>query len=94
MFSTTTMALSTNIPSARIRLNRTTMFMLIPSAPITMKLSSMLSGMDVATNPAFRTPRKNMSTASTSSSPLMMLFSRLLTISWMSSDWSLRTGRS
>ena len=53
-----------------------------------MKLRSMLRGMDVATKPAFRTPRKNISTASTSRSPLMMLFSRLETMSWMSSDWS------
>ncbi len=89
MFSTTTMALSTSMPRARIRLNSTTMFMLMPRMPMTMKLRSMLRGIDVATKPALRTPRKNISTASTSSSPLMMLFSRLLTMSWMSSDWSL-----
>jgi multidrug efflux pump subunit AcrB len=64
------------------------MFMLIPSTLITMKLRSMLRGIDVATNPALRTPRKNIRTASTSSSPLMMLFSRFVTMAWMSSDWS------
>ena len=31
MFSTTTIALSTSIPTARIRLKRTTMFIVIPT---------------------------------------------------------------
>ena len=43
------------------------------------------SGIEIATKPALRTPRKNINTARTRISPEMMLFSRLLTIIWMSS---------
>ncbi len=88
MFSTTTIALSTSIPSARISENSTTMFIVIPTACITMNDSSIESGIAIATNDALRTPRKKSSTATTRISPEMMLFSRLLTILWISSDMS------
>ena len=86
MFSTTTMALSTSMPRARIRLNSTTMFRVNPTSCRTTKEISIDSGIAIPTNGAVRTPRKNSSTATTSSNPEMMLFSRLLTMPRMSSD--------
>ncbi len=86
MFSTTTMALSTSMPSARIRLNSTTMFRVKPIICMITNEISMDSGIASPTNGAVRVPRKNSSTAITSSSPEMMLFSRLLTMSLMSFD--------
>ena len=86
MFSTTTMALSTSMPRARIRLNSTTMFRVKPTICMITNEISMESGIASPTNGAVRRPRKNSSTATTSSSPEMMLFSRLLTMPRMSSD--------
>ena len=86
MFSTTTMALSTNMPSARIKLNNTTMFMVKPTKRITLNDNSIDSGMAVPTNEEVRTPRKNNRTPTTRMSPEMMLFSRLLTMFRISID--------
>ena len=86
VFSTTTIALSTSIPSARMRLNSTTMFMVKPISCITLKESSIESGMAMPTKEAFAIPRKNRSTATTRMRPEMMLFSRLETILRISSD--------
>ena len=88
MFSTTTIALSTSIPSARMSENRTTMFIVKPRICITLNERNIDSGMAIPTNEAFRTPRTNSSTATTRIRPEMMLFSRLLTISRTYFAWS------
>ena len=88
MFSITTMALSTSIPRARIRLNNTTMFIEKPTRLIMLNDSSIESGIANPTNGAVRTPSTKISTAITRSSPEMMLFSRLLTMPAMSSETS------
>ena len=88
MFSTTTIALSTSIPSARMRLKSTTMFIVKPMSCMMLKESSIESGIAMPTNDAFAMPRKKSRTATTRISPEMMLFSRFDTIFRMSCDWS------
>ena len=82
------MALSTSIPSARIRLKSTTMFMVMPTSCKILNDSSIDRGMARPTKKALRTPMKNNSTSTTKSNPKMMLFSRLSTIALIHSDWS------
>ena len=89
IFSITTMALSTNIPKARIRANRTTIFMVVPMPPNTTKLINIDNGMAIPTNKALRKPKKKRSTKTTKITPKMMLFSKLLSWSLVCSDWSL-----
>ena len=88
MFSTTTMPLSTNIPNARIRLNSTTMFIVKPIICMMLNDISIESGIAIPTNDAVCTPSTKSSTPTTRMRPEMMLFSRLLTMSRISSDWS------
>ena len=88
MFSTITTALSTSIPSAMMRLNRMMKFSVCPMAANRMKLRNIDSGIATPTSVALRTPRKNKSTATTKSSPEMMLFSRSFTRSDTFSDES------
>jgi hypothetical protein len=86
VFSTTTIALSTSIPSARIRLNSTTMFIVKPISCMMLKESSIESGMAIPTKDALATPRKKRRTATTRMSPETMLFSRFETIFRISAD--------
>ncbi len=78
MFSTTTMALSTSIPNARIKENNTIMFILKSMAPITTKEINMDIGIASPTKRASRVPKKKNKTAITKITPIIMLFSRLL----------------
>ena len=82
------MALSTSMPRDRMRLNRTTMFMVNPTNWMILTDNSMESGIASPTNDALRTPMKKSRTDTTSMRPDMMLFSRLLTILSISFDWS------
>jgi len=86
MFSTSTIALSTNIPSARMSENSTIMFSVMPSAATTIIASSSDSGIDSATNRLLRTPMNTMSTPITSSNAVRIPFSRSLTIVEIISD--------
>ncbi len=88
MFSMITTALSTSIPSAMMRLNSMMKFSVWPIAENTRKLRNIESGMATPTSAAFRTPRKNRSTAITKRMPAMMLFSRSWTSVSTFSDWS------
>ena len=88
MFSTMTMALSTSMPRARIRLNSTTMLRVIPIAWMTMKLTNIDMGMASPTNQLLRKPMKKSSTRTTRIRPLRMLFSSSATMFSISRDWS------
>ena len=90
MFSTTTMALSTNMPRASTRENSTTKFKVTSMEARIMNETSMLKGMATATKTALRPPMNRNSTSSTSTRAAMMLFSSSLTILAMRSDWSFR----
>ncbi len=79
------------MPSARIRLNSTTMFSVVSVAYITLNVISIDTGIARATMTALRKPRKTKMTISTRISPLRMLFSRSETISRISCDWSMVT---
>ncbi len=71
-----------------MRLNSTTMFIEKPTKRMIENDSSIESGIARPTNGAVRTPSTKISTATTRMSPEMMLFSRLLTMSWMSDETS------
>ncbi len=88
MFSTITMALSTSMPRARMRLNSTTMLRVMPKMRSTTKVMSMENGMATPTNSELVKPRNRNSTATTRIRPLMMLFSSSWTMVRISSDWS------
>ena len=88
MFSTTTIALSTSIPSARMSEKSTTMFIDTPSSLSTPKDRNIDEGIEMATNREVRSPRKKSSTLTIRMSPEMMLFSSELTMEKMSRDMS------
>ena len=88
MFSMITTALSTSMPSAMMSENRMMKFKVCPMTENTRKLRNIESGIARPTSAAFRTPRKNSSTAITKRMPAMMLFSRSLTKMSTCSDWS------
>ena len=73
-FSTTTMPLSTNIPSAKTKENKTMVLNVTPKEFKMRKLMNMDNGMATPTNNALRKPRKNKSTPTTSNTPKMMEF--------------------
>ena len=91
MFSTTTIPLSTNIPSANIKPNNTIIFRVTPIILSKIKDISMDSGIAIPTKRAFRNPKKNKSTKTTKITPIMMLFSRFNTCFFVSLDISLVT---
>ena len=62
MFSTTTIALSTSIPNARIRLKRTIIFIETPMAFSTINERNIDAGIEIATNAEVPAPRKKNST--------------------------------
>ena len=88
MFSTITMALSTSIPNARMSEKSTTMFIEIPRSHRTTKDRNMDVGMEIATKIEVRRPSTKSRIPTISTSPEMMLFCRLLTMSPMSADMS------
>ena len=71
-----------------MREKSTTMFMETPIRPRTTKERNIDVGIDTATKTDVRRPSTKSRTPTISTSPEMMLFCRLMTISSMSSDWS------
>ena len=59
------MALSTNIPRERMSEKRTTVFIVIPTAPRTINERNIDIGIEIPTKDEFRTPRKNNNTPTT-----------------------------
>ena len=86
IFSTTTMALSTSIPRARTRPNNTIIFTVEPRIPSTTNEINMDMGMANPTKRALRNPRKKNNMEITKIIPIIMLFSRLETMSRTYSD--------
>ena len=74
--SVTTMAPSTSIPTARIRLNRTTMFMVRPSVEMTRMPVRNEPGIASPTSPAVRAPSAPMTTIITRITAAITLFWR------------------
>ena len=74
------------MPRAKIKLNNTTMFMVIPAIWRTANEMNMDSGMARPTNHAVLAPSTNNSTPTTKMRPEMMLFSSELTMLRMSFD--------
>ena len=68
------MPLSTSMPSARTNENSTMVLKVTPSEFKIKKLMNMESGIATPTNNAFRNPRKNNNTPTTSNTPKMMEF--------------------
>ena len=81
-FSTTTIPLSTSIPSPMTNPNRTMVFRVKPKAERINSDNSIDSGMANPTNNAFRNPKKNIKTKTTRITPKMILFTKSLT--WFS----------
>ena len=88
MFSTTTMPLSTSIPKAKTRENKTITLNVMPKALKTMNDMNIESGMATPTNNALRRPRKKSKTPTTSNTPKMMEFCNSSTWVRVWSDWS------
>ena len=88
IFSTTTIPLSTSIPSASMRENKTIIFRVLPPKFNIAMPISMDSGIAMPTNNELRRPRKNTSTMTTKSTPMMILFSKLLTMFLVFLLWS------
>ncbi len=86
--STTTMAPSTSMPTAMIRLNSTTMLMVSPPAASARMAARKEPGMATPTSRALRTPRMPMMTMNTSSTAASTLFCRSVSMLRMSSDLS------
>ncbi len=80
MFSTITMALSTNMPRTSTKLNSTIMFSVRPSAWTRKNVISMLSGMIMATIVLDRQPRNSTRTPVTRIKAARMLFSKSATV--------------
>ncbi len=76
VFSITTIASSTTIPRASSSENSTITFMVIPSAGINQKASSVASGTDRPTKNALLKPIKNMRINTTKMKPRITVFSR------------------
>ena len=87
--SVTTMAPSTSIPTARIKLNKTTMFMVRPRFDKARMPSRNEPGMAMPTKPAERKPRAAMMITMTSRMALVTLFCRSLSMVRMRRDSSL-----
>ncbi len=76
------------MPNARIKLNSTIMFMVMPMSFRSTKDRNMDAGIETATNIDVPAPRKNSRMTTIRIRPLTMLFSRLETISSICSDMS------
>ena len=90
MLSTTTIELSTSMPTASTSEKSTIMLSVMPESCTTMKVSSIDSGIAAPTNRALRRPMVKKSTTTTSTTPVRTLFSRSATMMRMSFDWSAR----
>ena len=88
-FSTTTIPLSTNIPSAITREKRTIVFSVTPKKFRIINDKNIDRGMAIPTNSAFLNPRKKYKTVTTKMTPKIILFSKSATIVLVSLDWSL-----
>ena len=75
-FSTTTIPLSTNIPSPIINPNKTIVFNVYPRAPIIIRDINIDMGIAKPTKIAFLNPRKNIKTITTKTTPKMILFTK------------------
>ena len=81
MFSTITIPLSTNIPRAKTRENKTITFSVTPKALSIINDISIERGIATPTKSAFLKPKKNNKTPTTKIIPKMMEFSRFETMS-------------
>ena len=88
MFSTTTIALSTSMPSARIRANSTIMLTWNSMRLSTINDRNIDNGIASPTNRAFLVPRNRNSTTITKIILIIMLFSRLCSCFSTNADWS------
>ena len=78
-FSTTTIPLSTSIPSPRIRPNNIMVFKVLPMAPSIAMDINIDIGIAIPTNKAFLNPRKNKRTITTSTTPKIILLTKSIT---------------
>ena len=78
-FSTTTIPLSTSIPSPRIRPNNIMVFKVLPIAPSIAMDINIDIGIAIPTNKAFLNPRKNKRTITTSTTPKIILLTKSMT---------------
>ena len=83
------MAPSTSMPATRIRLNSTTMLRVKPSSQISRMPVKKAPGMVSPTSSAGRRPMVAMIRISTSTMAVRTLFSRSLSMSCTSLDWSM-----
>ena len=88
VFSITTIASSTTIPSASRKENNTIMFIVKPIVGKTRKAMAQDSGTDIATNRALVTPMKNIRIIVTSINPMMIVLIRSVSVDLVFSDWS------
>ena len=88
-FSTTTIPLSTSIPSPIINPNNTIVFKVYPKAPNIIKDMNMDIGMAKPTKMAFLNPKKNINTMTTKITPKIILFTKSSTWPMVFGDWSL-----
>ena len=82
----TTIPLSTNSPREMTKENKIIMFTVIPNIWKIKNEIHIERGIDKPTNNAFLTPKKNIKTSTTNITPLKMLFSRVLTCSFVFCD--------
>ena len=73
MFSITTMASSTTIPSAKINANITSIFIVNPIQGININAIAMDNGTEKPTKMAFTSPIKNIRTIVTSRNPIIIV---------------------
>ncbi len=78
-YSTTTIAASTSMPEARIRLNSTTMFIVMLSAPMARMPVRKEAGIAMPTSRPERRPKVATQTTSTRMTAAITLFSRSAT---------------
>src|SRR6185312_10008194 len=88
VFSITTIASSTTIPSAKRKENNTIIFNVKPIHGITKNAMKQDNGTDNATNIALVLPMKNISTRVTSTKPITIVLIRSLSVERVLSDWS------
>ena len=87
MFSVTTIPLSTNRPNDMTKENNIIILTVIPKSWSIINEIHIDRGIDKPTKSAFLTPRKNIKTRTTNITPLNILFSKVLTCSFVFWDW-------
>ena len=88
VFSITTIASSTTIPSANNSENNTIMFIVIPRPGINKKATSVVSGTESPTKKALVKPMKNINTNTTKIKPRITVFNRSCNCTLVCSDVS------